>query len=168
MSQSLEYNEKLPFITKLAYGSGDLGTAITAALRAFFLLFFFTDVARLSPATAASILLIGRFWDAVNDPFIGWLSDRTVTKWGRRRPWLIAGAIPFGLFFFLLWVIPPFDTTGLFIYYVVISLLLDTAYTVINVPYTALTPELTRDYDERTSLNSYRFAFSVGGALLRQ
>ena len=89
-----------------------------------------------------------------------------MTRWGRRRPWLLIGAIPFGLFFFLLWYVPPFGPTGLFIYYVVISLLLDTAYTVINVPYTALTPELTHDYDERTSLNSYRFAFSVGGALL--
>lgn len=159
------HSEKLSFITKLAYGSGDLGTAITAALRGFFLLFFFTDVARLSPASAALILLIGRVWDAVNDPIVGWLSDRTVTRWGRRRPWLLFGAVPFGLFFFLLWYVPPISDTGKFVYYVVISILLDTVYTIINVPYTALTPELTHDYDERTSLNSYRFAFSVGGAL---
>lgn len=158
--------EKLSLITKLAYGSGDLGTAITAALRGFFLLFFLINVANLSPALAGSVLLINRIWDAFNDPIVGWLSDRTVTRWGRRRPWLVAGAIPFGLFFFMLWVVPPFGQTGLFLYYVLISLLLDTFYTVINVPYTALTPELTHDYDERTSLNSYRFAFSVGGALV--
>jgi GPH family glycoside/pentoside/hexuronide:cation symporter len=159
-------DEKLSFWTKLAYGSGDLGTAIAAGLRAFFLLIFFTDVARLDPAMAGMILLINRIWDAFNDPFVGWLSDRTVTRWGRRRPWILAGAVPFGLTFFLLWVVPPFGPTGLFFYYVIISLLLDTAYTVVNVPYTALTPELTKDYDERTSLNSYRFAFSVGGALV--
>ena len=166
MSQATVQSEKLPFFTKLAYGSGDLGTAITAGLRGFFLLFFFTDVAGLSPASAAVVLLIGRVWDAFNDPIVGWLSDRTVTRWGRRRPWLLIGAIPFGLFFFLLWYVPDFSDTGKFIYYVVISILLDTFYTVINVPYTALTPELTHDYDERTSLNSYRFAFSVGGALV--
>ena len=158
--------EKLSLLTKLAYGSGDLGTAISAALRGFFLLFFLTDVARISPASAGLILLIGKIWDAFNDPLIGWLSDRTVTKWGRRRPWLLAGAIPFGLSFFLLWLVPPFGDTGKFIYYVIVSILLDTAFTVINVPYTALTPELTHDYDERTSLNSYRFAFSVGGGLV--
>jgi GPH family glycoside/pentoside/hexuronide:cation symporter len=166
MPQPVANSEKLSFVTKLAYGSGDLGTAITAALRGFFLLFFFTDVARLTPASAATILLIGRVWDAFNDPIIGWLSARTVTRWGRRRPWLVAGAIPFGLFFFLLWYVPPLSDMGKFIYYIVISILLDTFYTIINVPYTALTPELTHDYDERTSLNSYRFAFSVGGALL--
>ncbi len=159
-------SEKLSFWTKLAYGSGDLGTAITAAMRAFFLLFFLTDVARINPAAAGSILLINRIWDAFNDPVIGWLSDHTVTRWGRRRPWLLIGAIPFGILFFMIWLVPPFGPTGLFMYYVVVALLLDTAYTVINVPYVSLTPELTRDYDERTSLNSFRFAFSIGGALV--
>lgn len=158
--------EKLSLGTKLAYGTGDLGTAITAALRAFFQLIFLTDVAHLTPAAAGSVLLIVRIWDAVNDPLVGWLSDRTVTRWGRRRPWILFGAVPFGITFFLLWLVPPFDHTGRFLYYVLVSLLLDTFYSAVNVPYTALTPELTRDYDERTSLNSYRFAFSVGGALI--
>ncbi len=159
-------SEKLSFWTKFVYGSGDLGTAISAALRGFFLFFFFTDVARLDPALAGVILLGNRVWDAVNDPIVGWLSDRTNTRWGRRRPWLLWGAVPFGLLFFAVWLVPPFSTTGLFIYYFIVLLLLDTTYTVINVPYSALTPELTYDSDERTSLNSYRFIFSVSGALV--
>ncbi|MEM7538080.1 MAG: MFS transporter [Chloroflexota bacterium] len=158
--------EKLSHGTKLAYGVGDLGTAIVASLKGFFFLFFLTDVARMSPAAAGSILMLAKIWDAVNDPFVGWLSDRTRTRWGRRRPWILFGAIPFGLLFYLLWLTPPLNPTGLFTYYLVIALLGDIAYTVVNVPYAALTPELTRDYDERTSLNSYRFSFSVIGSLV--
>lgn len=158
--------ELLPARTKLAYGLGDLGTAIVAALKAFFLLIFLTDVARMNPAAAGSILLLTKVWDAVNDPIVGWLSDRTHTRWGRRRPWLLFGAAPFGLLFFLMWFVPPFGPAGTFVYYLAVGLLMDAAYTVINVPYTALTPELTRDYDERTSLNSYRAAFSVIGSVL--
>jgi glycoside/pentoside/hexuronide:cation symporter, GPH family len=158
--------EVLPTRTKFAYGFGDLGTAIVAALKAFFLLIFLTDVARMNPAAAGSILLLTKIWDAVNDPIIGWLSDRTQTRWGRRRPWLLFGALPFGLLFFLMWIVPPFGPLGLFAYYLLVGVLMDTAYTVINVPYTALTPELTRDYDERTSLNSYRAAFSLIGSVM--
>jgi glycoside/pentoside/hexuronide:cation symporter, GPH family len=160
------YSEKLPVRTKLAYGAGDFGTAIVAALKGFFLLIFLTDVARLEPAAAGSILLITKIWDAVNDPMVGWLSDRTRTRWGRRRPWILFGAIPFGLLFFLLWLTPPLGDTGRYFYYLVVALLGDVAFTVVNLPYTALTPELTRDYDERTSLNSYRFAFSIAGGLI--
>jgi GPH family glycoside/pentoside/hexuronide:cation symporter len=109
-------SEKLSLRTKLAYGSGDLGTAISAALRAFFLLIFLTDVARLSPVAAGSILLIIRLWDAINDPLIGWLSDRTSSRWGRRRPWILFGAVPFGITFFLIWLVPDLDHTGRFIY----------------------------------------------------
>lgn len=159
-------DERLAASTKLAYGAGDFGTAIVAALKGFFLLIFLTDVARLDPAAAGSILLLNKIWDAVNDPLIGWLSDRTRTRWGRRRPWILFGAIPFGLLFFLLWLTPPLDPTAKYLYYLVIALLGDTAFTAVNVPYTALTPELTRDYDERTSLNSYRFGFSIAGGLI--
>lgn len=159
-------DEKLPTRTKLAYGAGDFGTAIVAALKGFFLLIFLTDVARLDPAAAGSILLIIKIWDAVNDPLVGWLSDRTRTRWGRRRPWILFGALPFGLLFSLLWLTPPLGPTAKYLYYLLIALAGDAAFTVVNLPYTALTPELTHDYDERTRLNSYRFAFSIAGGLL--
>jgi GPH family glycoside/pentoside/hexuronide:cation symporter len=164
-------SEKLSFSTKLAYGAGDLGPAITANILVFYLMFFFTNVVGLNVGLASVILLIGKVWDAVNDPFVGVLSDRTQSKWGRRHPWMFWGAIPFGGFFFLQWIIPTFSTNpeinqwGLFWYYVMISIVSQTFYTIVNLPYTALTPELTQDYNERTSLNSFRFAFSIGGSI---
>ncbi|MDX1978509.1 MAG: MFS transporter [Pseudanabaenaceae cyanobacterium bins.68] len=157
---------KLSFWTKVAYGSGDLSAAIVTSISSFFLLFFFTNAAGLDPGAAGLVLLIGKVWDAVNDPLIGLWSDRTQSKWGRRLPWMTYGAIPFGLTFFLQWLIPTSDRTWLFWYYVVIAILFNTFYTVVNLPYTALTAELTQDYQERTSLNSFRFAFSIGGSVL--
>jgi glycoside/pentoside/hexuronide:cation symporter, GPH family len=164
---------KLTFGTKLAYGAGDLGTAITANILIFYLSPFLTDVAGLSPGLAGRTQLVGKVWDAVNDPMVGVLSDRTQSEgWGRRYPWMLLGAIPFGIFFFLQWVVPHFSRNpetnqwGLFWFYTAISIFFNAFYTIVNVPYTALTPELTQDYNERTSLNSFRFAFSIGGSIL--
>ncbi|MBC8162147.1 MAG: MFS transporter [Roseiflexaceae bacterium] len=159
-------DERLRITEKLAFGAGDLGPAIATAVSSFFQLIFLTTVAGLRADVAGLILLVAKIWDAFNDPVIGWLTDRTSSRFGRRRPWLLFGAIPFGLSFFLMWLVPPFDDTGKFFYYLLTVLLFDTAFTIVNVPYTAMTPELTSDYDERTSLNSYRFAFSIGGGLL--
>lgn len=165
-------SEKLSLSTKLAYGAGDAGAGITVTILTFSLMVFFTNVAGLDPRTAGSILAIGKVFDAINDPIVGFLSDRTRSRWGRRHSWMIVGAIPFGIFFFLQWIVPRFsenpatNQTALFWYYVVISILFNTAFTAVNLPYTALTPELTQDYHERTSLNSFRFAFSIGGSIL--
>ncbi|NUN65564.1 MFS transporter [Pseudanabaena biceps] len=157
---------KLTFGEKLAYGAGDLGTAITTNLLSFFLLFFFTNVAGLSPALAGLVLLIGKVFDAINDPIVGVLSDRTKSKLGRRLPWMIYAAIPFGLSFFAQWLVPSTDKVVLFWYYVIIGIVFNTFFTAVNLPYTALTPEITQDYNERTSLNSFRFTFSIGGSIV--
>ncbi|MBW4472648.1 MAG: MFS transporter [Stenomitos rutilans HA7619-LM2] len=157
---------KLSLSTKLAYGAGDLGPAITANILIFYLSPFLTDVARLDPGLAGQTQLIGKVWDAINDPIVGVMSDKTKSRWGRRYPWIVLGAVPFGIFFFLQWLVPTSNQWGLFIYYTIISIGFNWLYTVVNLPYTALTPELTQDYDERTSLNSFRFAFSIGGSIL--
>jgi len=165
-------SQKLSLGTKMAYGAGDMGAGITATLLAFSLLIFLTNVAGLDPALAGRVLLIGKIWDAVNDPVVGVLSDRTRSRWGRRHSWMIFSAIPFGVFFFLQWIVPNFSNdpeanqTALFWYYAIISILFNMAFTGVNLPYTALTAELTQDYNERTSLNSFRFAFSIGGSLI--
>lgn len=171
-SPSPHPDEKLNLSTKLAYGAGDLGPAITANIQVIFLLIFLTNVAGIPAGLAGSILMIGKIWDAINDPIIGVMSDRTQSRWGRRYPWIIFGAVPFGIFFFLQWLVPQFSPDpavnqwGLFAYYVIIAVIFNTFYTIVNLPYIALTPELTKDYDERTSLNSFRFAFSIGGSIL--
>ncbi|MBD1845155.1 MFS transporter [Cyanobacteria bacterium FACHB-63] len=165
-------SEKLDLKTKIAYGAGDLGPAITANILIFYLSPFLTDVAGLNPGLAGQTQLVGKVWDAVNDPMVGVMSDKTRSRLGRRYPWILAGAIPFGFFFFLQWIVPKFSDNpdaqqwGLFWYYTFISIAFGWLYTVVNLPYTALTPEMTQDYDERTSLNSYRFAFSIGGSIL--
>ncbi|MBP0018374.1 MAG: MFS transporter [Cyanobacteria bacterium SBLK] len=163
--------ETLKLTTKFAFGAGDLGPAITSGILVFFLLYFFTNVAGLSAGLAGLILAIGKISDAINDPFLGILSDRTRTVWGRRIPWMLGGAIPFAILFLLQWLVPQFNANPdvnqwyLFAYYVLISILFNLAYTAVNLPYTALTPELTRDYNERTGLNSFRMAFSIGGSI---
>ncbi|MEI6065442.1 MAG: MFS transporter, partial [Pseudanabaena sp. ELA748] len=157
---------KLTFNEKLAYGAGDLGTSITTNILSFFLLFFFTNVAGLDPAAAGLILLIGKGWDAINDPIVGVLSDRTKSKMGRRLPWMIYAAIPFGLSFLAQWLVPSTDKMVLFWYYVIVGIVFNTFFTAVNLPYTALTPEITQDYNERTNLNTFRFTFSIGGSIL--
>ncbi len=151
---------------KLAFGAGDIGPGMTANLLAFSFLIFLTTTAGLSPVAAGSVLAIGRIWDAVNDPLIGYLSDNTRTRWGRRYPWIVLGALPFGLTFFLTWVVPGWaGDTARFWYYVIMSLLFQVFYTVVNLPYTTLTAELTQDYDERTELTAFRLGSSLVGAI---
>ncbi|HIK45212.1 MAG TPA: MFS transporter, partial [Leptolyngbyaceae cyanobacterium M65_K2018_010] len=152
---------------KLAYGVGELAAAVPASLSAFFVLYFFTTVAGLTPALAGSVILIGRLWDAINDPLIGWLSDRTVSPWGRRFPWMLGGAVPMALCAMLLWTVPPFASQGsIFAYYVVLSVFAFAAFTAVQLPYTALAAELSDDYDERTTLIGTKAAFSIGGGIL--
>jgi GPH family glycoside/pentoside/hexuronide:cation symporter len=160
--------EKLSFRKKLAYGLGDVAQAVgPGTMIPFWYLFFLTDVARLRPGLAGLTVLIGGIWDAVNDPLVGLLSDRTRTRWGRRRPFLLFGALPYGATFLLMWTVPPIEGQLLkSLYYALVYILFDTAATVVSCPYYALTPELTLDHDERTSLTSYRMFISIIAGLM--
>jgi GPH family glycoside/pentoside/hexuronide:cation symporter len=163
---STDKQGRLSLLTKLAYGVGEIAPSMAGNIRTFFLLFFLTNVAGMSGTTAGIVLLIGRVWDIFIDPVIGWLSDRTISRWGRRHSWMIYGAIPFGLFFFLQWIVPTSESNLLFWYYVIIALLFDTAFTAVTLPLSALAPELTQDYSDRTSLISFKSSFSLGGGIL--
>jgi GPH family glycoside/pentoside/hexuronide:cation symporter len=159
--------EKLSRKTKIIYGAGDLGFSLTSTIVGAYFLFFLMDVVHLKPALAGIAILIGKTWDYVNDPLIGHISDRTRSRWGRRRPFLLFGAIPFALAFIMMWYIPPFTSNvALVAYYALAYVVFDAAATFVYMPYFALTPELTEDYDERTSLTSYRMFFSIFGSLL--
>lgn len=151
--------------TKLLFSTGDLTSSLPLAIQMFFQLYFLTDVARLSPAAAGWVLGITRIWDAVNDPMVGLLSDRIRSRHGRRRVLLMYGAIPLGCFFAIGWLVPPFEQFSLAVYYTVVIIAFDTAFTVVHVGYNSLTPAMTYDYDERSTLNGYRMAFSLSGTL---
>jgi GPH family glycoside/pentoside/hexuronide:cation symporter len=161
-------NPKLPMKTKVAYGVADLGISLLTASIQFFLLFYYTDILGIDPGLAGTALLVGKLtWDAINDPVFGYLSDRTKSRWGRRKPYMLFGAIPFGLTIWLLFSLPP-GMTGLTAFLAVLGsfLLVDTTQTLVSVPYYALSAELTYDYDERTSLISIRMIFTVLGYIM--
>jgi len=165
-----ENSGKLSKKTKLLYGVGDLGNAVVNSAIQFFLMKFYTDGALIQPALAGNALLIGKIWDAVNDPLFGWITDKTKSRFGKRRVFMIFGAIPLAIAIALLWAVPQADRVWTFIWIAATFILFDTIWTLTNVPYYALTSELTDDYDERSSLTTYRMvmavpAYLVGAAL---
>ena len=152
---------------KFIYGLGDWGTSAATTVRNAFWFVFLTNVVGLDPGLAGTAFFVGKLWDGINDPLVGMLSDRLQSKWGRRRPFLLFGSIPFGISFFLLFIVPPIESDiWLAAYYSAAFLLFDTLYTVVNVPYVALTPELSEDYDERSNIAGWRMGTSVFAALI--
>jgi sugar (glycoside-pentoside-hexuronide) transporter len=147
---------RLPFGVKLGYGAAELSNSLTWTLFFVVFLYFLTDVVGLNPAFAGFIMMIGKLWDAVTDPFIGIWSDRTKSRFGRRRPFLLGVAVPFGIITWLLFTDFGFGTGGTKVYFLVVTIAYFTIFTMLDVPYTALAAEMTQDYNERTGLISYR------------
>ena len=157
--------ERLSVKTKILYGVCEFGVSMMHSAVQFFLMFYYTDVVGISPAIAGTALLVGKLtWDSINDPLVGLVSDKMQTRFGRRRPFLLLGAIPYGLSVWIVFSMPS-GLTGPAAFFAVLFtfLLFDTFHTAISVPYYAMTPELTHDYDERTSLTAYRKIFGVSG-----
>ncbi|POZ93371.1 MFS transporter [Petrotoga halophila] len=160
-------SEKLPLKTKLFYASGDIFGGGAFNIINFFYAIFLTDVIGLKMQYIAPILLIGKIWDAITDPLMGFITDNTRTRFGRRRPYLLAGTFLIFISFFILWYPASFpNQLGKFIYALIAYIAFTTVYTMVMTPYTALGAELTLDYHERTSLNSYRLAFSLAAGLV--
>ncbi|MBN1247066.1 MAG: MFS transporter [Anaerolineae bacterium] len=161
-----EPSERVPRLTKIIYGTGDWGMASFNTLRMIFYAIFLTDVVGLEPRLASFGAFVGVIWDAVNDPLVGVWSDKVRTRWGRRRPFLLVFAIPYALAFLILWWAPPWKSQILLMIHVLLAYAVsDTLQTLVIVPFQALTPEMTSDYDERTSLASYRMFFNFLASL---
>jgi GPH family glycoside/pentoside/hexuronide:cation symporter len=159
--------EHLSFAHKLVYGVGELGPGLTDNAVGFFLLFYYTKIVQLDPALAGLALMIGRLWDAVTDPLMGYVSDHTRTRWGRRRPFLLVGALPYGLFFVLLWA--PFGgVSGNDAFFVLLFgyVAFNTAATVCQVPFYTLGGELSEDYHQRSSVIGFRQFYGTIGILI--
>ncbi len=157
---------KLSLKVKLGYGVCDIGGNLYFTSIGFWLLIFLTDTVGLAAGLAGLVVAIGKIWDAVTDPMVGYLSDRTKSRWGRRRPYILFGSIPLFIAMIIMFTNPQLESqTSLFIWGIVAFCLLSTAITLVNIPYNSLTPELTPDYHERTSLNGYRFVFAIIGTL---
>ena len=160
----------------ISYGLGDAGTGMAASLIGFYLFVFYTSAAGLPPWMAGLVLMLARIWDAINDPIIGWLSDRTDHPTGPRLPWMVWSAIPLGAAMAAMWWLPPGSLWLKFAFFVAISVVANSLYTCVNLPYTALMAEVTSSTILRTRLNRARFTGSItaglvgivlGGVLLR-
>jgi glycoside/pentoside/hexuronide:cation symporter, GPH family len=157
---------KLSLKEKVGYGLGDTASHFVWDMVGFWILIFYTDTFGISAAAAGTIMLIARFWDMVSDPLMGIVADRTNTRWGKFRPYLLWMAIPYSVLAVLTFTTPDFGDTGKVIYAGVTYLLLMTVFTAINLPYSSLGAVMTSDSYERAGLNSYRFIFAFAGQFI--
>jgi glycoside/pentoside/hexuronide:cation symporter, GPH family len=159
--------EKISRKIKIGFGAGEFSSSIFFTITSFWLMNFLTDEVRLSAALAGTALLVGKIWDAVIDPFIGHISDHTKSRWGRRRPYLLFFAIPFGAAFVVMFTNPGIsEQAGKFIWAMLAYVFFCTVYSFTNIPYNSLLPEISQDYNERTNISGYKQAFAVIGTIL--
>ena len=158
--------QKLSFVEKAGYSLGDGAANFVFMTMILFQLNFYTDTLGIAAATAGSLLLVGRLWDAFFDPMMGLMADRTNTRWGKFRPWVLWTAVPWGVVMVVAYTTPNFGTTGKIVYACVTNMLLMTLYSANNTPYSAMTGVMTGDVNERTSLSSYRFVAAMIAQLI--
>ena len=154
-------SKKLSFLEKSGYSCADAAANFVFMTMILFQLNFYTDTFGLVAWLAGTLLLVGRLWDAFFDPMMGVIADRTNTRWGKFRPWVIWTAIPWGIIFILAYTVPNFATPGKIVWACITNILLMTLYSANNTPYSAMTAVMTGDVNERTTLSSYRFVAAM-------
>ena len=150
---------------RAAYGIGDYAICLYWSGVGLYLLYFYTDVVGITPLLAGWIYALGIAWDAITDPFMGYLAERTRTRMGSYRPYIFYGAIPLAFSFILLFWVPPYVGTKLFIFLLTANLVHRTCFTIVSVPYSSLTARITDDSDERTKLTTARMLGASFGTL---
>lgn len=156
---------RLAWSVKLLYGVGEVAVSVKNVALSQFLLFFYVDVVHVTPYLVGVAMFLGRFWDAVTDPAVGYISDTTRSRWGRRRPFVLGATVPIAVGFYLLFAPPLLSERAVFVYLVVAYIALMTVFTFYATPYLAWSAELTDDYHERTSVVQVRALFGVVGTL---
>ncbi|HVM95328.1 MAG TPA: MFS transporter, partial [Candidatus Acidoferrales bacterium] len=159
-------SRQVPIRTKLIYSAGEITVSAKNAALNQFLLFFYTDVVHLGPGLVSAAIFVGRLWDACIDPAMGYVSDTTNSRWGRRRPFVALSSLPVGLGFYFLFAPPLWESWATFFYLTGAYLVLMTAFTVFATPYLAWGAELVQDYHERTEVVQIRSLFGVVGGVL--
>ena len=159
---------KISVTEKIGYGLGDAAANFIFQTMLVFQLAFYTDTFGITAAAAGTLFLVVRVWDAIFDPIMGVIADRTNTKWGKFRPWVLWTAVPFGIMGYLTFTTPPFGPEGKLVYAYVTYIVLMMVYSANNLPYSALSGVITGDLAERTSLSSYRFVCAMSAAFVIQ
>lgn len=157
---------KLSSFRMMGYGLGDAANNFVWGMTSVYLMFFYTDVYGISPAAVASLFLVARFLDAIFDPIIGMIVDKTNSRWGRFRPYLLFGSIPLSVMFVLCFSTPDMGNTGKLVYAYVTYILLGFLYSLVNIPYSAMSPVITQDQRDRTKLMTYRMIFANVATLI--
>ncbi len=158
-------SETLTNRVRAGYGIGDYAICLYWSGIGLYLLYFYTDVVGISPILAGWIYALGIGWDAITDPFMGYLAERTKTKMGSYRPFIYYGSIPLALSFVLLFWVPPFEGTVLFLFLILVNLTHRSCFTIVSVPYSSLTARITNDSNERTKLTTARMISASFGTL---
>src|SRR5437660_1517536 len=160
------FQQKLSFLEKAGYSLGDAAANFVFMTMILFQLNFYTDTLGITAAAAGTMLLVGRLWDAFFDPMMGVMADRTNTRWGKFRPWVLWTSVPWGIAMVLAYTNPGLGSTGNLVWACLTNILLMTLYSANNTPYSAMTGVMTGDGNERTSLSSFRFVAAMIAQLI--